>query len=371
MVMAFHFFLVTQPLSTSNRFEWAVDRVASFGWAGVDLFFVLSGFLITGILLDAKTSRLHYFRNFYARRCLRIVPLYYGYLIVMFGVVALFAASAEYRELQAAQGWFWLYLANMWYALHGGQAIDLYGTGHLWSLAVEEQFYLVWPAVVLMCRPRTLGYACAFVMLGSWASRAAMAQSGAPLFTSFTFTLSRADGLAAGALLAVLIRHRPEVVARLALPLAVISAATFAATVVAQGGTPVFYPAMQTFGMVSLVVLFASVIALELIAHAGWLHRLLRARILRFFGKHSYALYVVHWPIATWLVWHVDLQHALPGVGDSLLPGRILFTATALVGSLILSVVTWHVVEQPCIRLKRHFPQAEERPSALVLARVA
>src|SRR5262249_2846553 len=124
------------------RESTAVGTILARGWMGVDLFFVLSGFLITGILLDSRGAD-GYFSSFYARRFLRIFPLYYGFLALWFLVLAYVFGSA-YSDLFARerQVWFWSYTAN-W-----GRPDELGALGHFWSLAIEEQFYLVWPLVV-------------------------------------------------------------------------------------------------------------------------------------------------------------------------------------------------------------------------------
>ena len=131
--------------------EWL--RFATIGWAGVDLFFVLSGFLITSILYDAKGPALAFFKNFYARRALRIFPVYYVLVVFMLFLLPWIipgeeAASAKLRDNQL---WLWFYLRNI-QSLADFQSLIGTGhlVGHLWSLAVEEQFYLVWPMVVLL-----------------------------------------------------------------------------------------------------------------------------------------------------------------------------------------------------------------------------
>ena len=151
MVMAFHFAWVQPPRSLPAKL---FVFVGSFGWAGVDLFFVLSGFLITGILLDSK-SEPYYFRNFYARRILRIFPLYYSVLLVTLVVLPHFVSydTPELTALLRSQAWLWLYSANVSVAVEHGHWLwnaDWLRLGMLWSLAVEEHFYLVWPLLVFV-----------------------------------------------------------------------------------------------------------------------------------------------------------------------------------------------------------------------------
>jgi len=125
------------------------------GWIGVQLFFVLSGFLITGNLLDTRGSA-NYYRAFIGRRALRILPLYYGVLLVTFVLVPLLGSMPEkLQETAPNQVWLWTFLLN-WSAPYGHTVV---GFGHFWSLAVEEQFYLLWPFVVARCGPRQVGRA--------------------------------------------------------------------------------------------------------------------------------------------------------------------------------------------------------------------
>ena len=130
-----------------------LDALFWYGWTGVDLFFALSGFLITGGLLDALGSR-GYYRDFYIRRALRIWPLYYAVLVAVFVVAPAVApaacSSAEYRRAAGVQGWLWLGSPQVPTSVTGEATLragwaDLV---HLWSLGVEEHFYLIWPIVV-------------------------------------------------------------------------------------------------------------------------------------------------------------------------------------------------------------------------------
>ena len=122
---------------------------AHVGQTGVDLFFVLSGFLITGILLDTRNHP-RYFINFYGRRTLRIFPLYYGiiFLTLFLPMIVRMIVGEPVTEHQRNQWWLWLYLTNVGVFL----GVDVPAM-HFWSLAVEEHFYLVWPAVVYILSP--------------------------------------------------------------------------------------------------------------------------------------------------------------------------------------------------------------------------
>ena len=157
----------------------------SFGQSGVDLFFVLSGFLITSILLKARPEDWGEVRKFYVRRSLRIFPLYYGYLIV----ATIFGAGVT--------GFYWVYLQN--YRIAMGAPMG--EVGHFWSLAVEEQFYLVWPFVVLFLPRRHLVKALWLMLGGCILCRTVLVTTSH--VDVFYLTLTRLDGLCGGALLAV------------------------------------------------------------------------------------------------------------------------------------------------------------------------
>jgi peptidoglycan/LPS O-acetylase OafA/YrhL len=130
--------------------SWFVE----LGQRGVDLFFVLSGFLITGILFDAKGKE-HYFHNFYVRRALRIFPLYYGALASAIFVLPWMSdsLSESLRLAVDAQAWLWLYGANILQSVRGQWCLG--PLNHFWSLAIEEHFYLAWPAVIYFTSRRT------------------------------------------------------------------------------------------------------------------------------------------------------------------------------------------------------------------------
>src|SRR5579863_9160491 len=189
----------------ARRLGGVVDAALNAGWLGVDVFFVLSGFLITGILLDARGDEAQpsegYFLRFYARRALRIFPLYYLFL-----AVTIFIARPP---MPHGTWWYWSYTSNVLIARHGWPE-GLWETGHLWSLAVEEQFYLVWPAIIAWTPRRRLPVLCVAIIVGAIAVRIALIHQGAAL-GAYVLTPARADTLAVGAALAIALRSGPRV----------------------------------------------------------------------------------------------------------------------------------------------------------------
>ncbi|MBI5083418.1 MAG: acyltransferase, partial [Acidobacteria bacterium] len=143
--------------------------ILGLGWTGVQLFFVLSGFLITGILLDTRSCS-NYFSSFWMRRTLRIFPLYFLALSVfLVAAPAVLPVPKEALPPAADQVYYWTYLNN-WIPM-GEEGRLVHVLGHFWSLAVEEQFYLVWPVVVWLVPPRMLLRGCAVACLLILAAR--------------------------------------------------------------------------------------------------------------------------------------------------------------------------------------------------------
>src|SRR5580700_619224 len=172
------------------------------GWMGVDLFFVLSGFLITGILLDTKLSE-GYLKNFYARRCLRIWPLYYSVIFFMFVVLPFLSRSEGHIIFEKSSPW-WaypLFLQNFLISPISTAAAGALGV--TWSLAIEEQFYLVWPWIVKFCSYAQLRRIGIAVICLSPVLRFYLARHHIDLYTN---VFCRLDGLMAGAFLAFVVR---------------------------------------------------------------------------------------------------------------------------------------------------------------------
>src|SRR5215467_12324847 len=194
---------------SSNYASLHLDGIFANGWMGVDLFFVLSGFLITGILLDTKQSA-GYFKNFYARRCLRIWPLYYSSIFLMFVIIPFLRPSDGHTIFQRSGPW-WpypFYLQNFFVPNPAGAAGLL---GVTWSLAVEEQFYLVWPFIVRSCPNAVLRRIAIGIICFSPILRILLSSQGVNLYSN---TFSRLDGLMAGSLIATIIRSSDFVPSR-------------------------------------------------------------------------------------------------------------------------------------------------------------
>lgn len=191
MVMVFHF---GSTIHTDNPILLLFKKLSFFGQTGVSLFFVLSGFLITRILLSSKTEK-NYFLNFYIRRGLRIFPLYYLYLFIYFFIVPLIEHTTIAPLSQ--QIYHWVYLQNFAITFHWNYA----GPLHFWSLAVEEHFYLFFPLIIYLFKERSIIFSLIIIIVLAFITRLILVHHA---FETFYFTLARMDDLAIGAVLAIL-----------------------------------------------------------------------------------------------------------------------------------------------------------------------
>ena len=356
MVIVYHAAQFAPHNTVETALIWAVD----FAWSGVDLFFVLSGFLITGILLDTTDSP-QYFSSFYGRRALRIFPLYYAILLLYFHVAVPLAHAAGYwpEITSQGEGWFWVYLTN-WQAAVGHEYKNI---SHFWSLAVEEQFYLVWPAVVYVVPRTRLRWICVAMMGAALVLRyILMNRNGAWVFA----TPLRMDTLATGALVAILVRDRLSVPKlKRWLRLGVVASCMALAVVLylaREAWSPTDYrtPYVRTFGLTLLCLIFAS-----LVAHCGLgsggkgaICRMMRARPLAFLGKYSYGIYVLHL-FVTYYSLRVE-KVLLDRLGTTwALPLAFCSLAVTLMVSSTIAVISWNLLERRCLKTKRYFPYLE------------
>ncbi len=338
------------------------------GGTGVDLFFVLSGFLITGILLEAR-NEVHFFRNFYARRFLRIFPLYYGVLaFILIGLSVapflLHAGSPVLKQVHDAWGgqpWLWTYTTNIAQALGVG---GFQSTHHFWTLAVEEQFYMVWPLGVFLFPRRLLIWVCVGLIAVAWCFRVFFQASHPGSFAVYVLTPCRIDGLAIGSLLACAMESgwilRLVGPAKIVLP--VTAAAIFLRVVHVPPGLAW---AMLHSTFYSMVVLFFGAVMVLALTRAQNARPLGKAgRFLATVGRYSYGIYVIHG------VLFFAYRKVLPW--DRVAAGLhapaiavLLYIAIGFLWSFGLAYASWHLYEKHFLKLKRYFPQARSFTTTL------
>jgi peptidoglycan/LPS O-acetylase OafA/YrhL len=338
----------------ARRVGGVVAAALNAGWLGVDVFFVLSGFLITGILLDARGDAAQpargYFQRFYARRALRIFPAYYLFLaaVILIGR----------PPMPHGSWWYWSYLPNVLIARHGWPD-GTWDTGHLWSLAVEEQFYLVWPAIIAWTPRRRLPAFCLVVIVAAVALRVVLLQHGAGL-AAYVLTPARADTLAVGAALAIALRSGPRARAAFGRVAPTIGAAAVA-VLGALFVTHQLDHRLTTGGLVlgSLAATLVTAACIGRIGSPGWTRQVLEWGPLVSFGTYSYAIYLVQLPlrgaIDYWFGGQFAAWPAVLGVGvEAVLLGG---------GSWCVAWVSWRLIERPILSLKRYVPMPSPRQS--------
>lgn len=321
----------------------------TLGWTGVQLFFVISGFLITGILLDTKGEP-HYARNFYVRRGLRILPAYYLTLAVVVAWQLLFVGPAS--------GWAWyaFYGQNYLLGVSGFHQSFPWAMNHTWSLAVEEQFYFVWPLVVLLLSKRALSRLVVILLVAAPVLRLTILLATGNQHLTYTPLPMQVDALAIGGGLALLFRSSvPDRTLRRLLNVMLLVGLAAAAVLVAF-----FYSSSAASWALrmpnvllqsSLAVLFGGLVGSAALGRRG-LDVLLSNRPTRYVGRISYGLYLYHFPMF-WI---------LPALWPRLLPWdyesfpRPVQIIILLGATLLAAAVSWRFIESPLLRLKKRFP---------------
>jgi peptidoglycan/LPS O-acetylase OafA/YrhL len=344
IVVAFH---TGGGAQSSNPIGRAIGLTLKVGWSGVTLFFVLSGFLITGILWDSKGAE-HWWRNFYVRRVLRISPLYYGSLLLVLVISGVFRnAPGGWRGL-----WIYaLYLQNIPWIVDTGAGLRPLPLTHFWSLAVEEQFYLAWP--LLLYKLKTFAqvkHVCLAIFLSSIAFRCAVWMMSPQPEAYNGFLLSRAGELALGGYLAMRLRDGSwNSLERIAPYLTVGSLLGFVAVCAPSHIYELTNIACATAGLALITVFYAGLIVLAL--GDGLVHRAMGVAWLRWVGGISYGIYVFHvllLPVYAWiaeaLVPHAGRIEAIA------VRGVVTWVVTALVAWL-----SYRYFEAPILGLWRYF----------------
>jgi peptidoglycan/LPS O-acetylase OafA/YrhL len=361
-----------------------------WGWTGVNIFFVLSGFLITGILFDTRDDR-HRARNFYVRRTLRIFPLYYGIFVLVL-------LTQHVMHWQQRSIWWlaWpLYLGN--FLRYLSPAAGVFGTpqqtaadaqlrtprdpyqglflGHFWSLCVEEQFYLLWPWIVFKARSRrTLLWICGVVVVFDPLLRVLL-QHTAPRWMLQEELLYRAtpfqlDSLLLGGLIGLLWRgaHRD----RLVLIARVVAACAAVLTLVYLVHTINFsdpywgrnyqYPKWPFTWGLSFVNIFAAALILCVLRPSGLLYRFFCLRPLRWIGRISYGAYVLHDIPHYWYSYvyartgNIMERHVNASLGSMQIEhARLLMPVLALASTLLLAWLSFRFFESPFLNLKERW----------------
>jgi peptidoglycan/LPS O-acetylase OafA/YrhL len=363
LVFFFHYL----PRNSHNPLSW----LASVGWSGVDLFFVLSGFLITGILYDTRKAT-NFFKVFYARRALRLFPLYFFAVSIVLVVAVLLHTPMSWKAIP-----FYIYGANLMLPLRDGAPnfTPYFNCIHFWSLAVEEQFYSLWPLVVFfVLRRKTLMQICAGGILGALVFRVVLTHVGVSTWILYTELPARMDSLLAGAMLALALRGpRPDAWLKRTRLYSVIAVCGLILILLFIRARTLFFDssAMTSWGYSMIAGIYVCVLALALVPGTV-ANRVGRASVLRFFGRYSYGLYVWHdlpSPIcATWQAWFIRNIHPL-------VVGQMVYAFAMLALFTAVAVASYHLLELRFLKMKSHFryanPKAESADVAMPKLQIA
>jgi peptidoglycan/LPS O-acetylase OafA/YrhL len=355
LVISFHYFLLND--SVRARDANPLLQLFQLGWIGVDVFFVLSGFLITGILLATKGAP-RYYLNFMARRVLRIWPLYILTLLGLLYILPLVLGSvpSQLESMKAHQLWFWLFGANWLFASQGG--FEQTAGGYYWSLAVEEQFYVFWPFVVLLLSNRAIVRTCVLLMGISLLSRLVLLKMGVSGSTLYVVTFARMEALAMGSAIAVISRDASgfDALRRWTGIAAVLGVATVLAVWLIDGGFYFWDKAMAAVGYTAIPLLGACALVRAVKPAPGGVYgRILRTPFLVTSGKYSYALYLFNVPIAT--VVHQAAFELLPPPSSPIAFGLrfAAFCVIAFAVAWVAAAISWRLIESRILTLKKHF----------------
>jgi peptidoglycan/LPS O-acetylase OafA/YrhL len=311
----------------------SVHYASLWGWAGVNLFFVLSGFLITSILLEAR-EKPRYFRNFYGRRVLRIWPVYLLVLVVVYLNAPWFIGPAIAAAVKSAPWLAYIFFVQNLFHLALPPAI-----GPTWSLAIEEQYYFLWaPMVRFLRRPWMLAAVLVAALIASPVLRLANLR-----WITLTHTLIHLDGIALGSLLALgLYTLTCSRRAWLGIGLAAMLLG-FCATATIAGGTAFLDSALALAFAGAMLAAVASTGARNPVSVA------LRRGPLAFYGRISYGLYMTHIIIFIYFGWF-DARMDRYGI-----PGNLAVVAFRLAASTAAATVLWYAFESQMLKLKRYF----------------
>jgi len=345
LVLIDHFWL--------EGFSYAIFQLGNMGWIAMDSFFVMSGLLITGILLDSR-EKPNYFSTYYARRSLRIFPLYYAVLLVWWAIGRFTNYGLDAANMLQNWGsplWFVFYAGNLREAAVGFPP-KLLGYAPLWSLQVEEQFYLLFPlAVFLLRRDHLRRLLITAIVLSPILRVAGYLWQPTNPFLQYVQLPTHCEGIALGALIAIRLRRGPWRISRplLAAATAVLLAIAAAGSVLSTWGTrnQAWGSNWDRLAGYSVSSLGCACLVLWLVCYRGSAYtRWLRIPPFRYLGKISYGVYMLH-PIALWIVIELSKKRIVHFHKDD---WRYVAAATIL--SLAFAAISWHFFESPLLKLK-------------------
>jgi peptidoglycan/LPS O-acetylase OafA/YrhL len=333
-------------------------QITYIGWVGVDLFFVLSGFLITRILLSTKANK-HYFKNFYLRRILRIFPLYY-LSILLFLIVERILSLPSGMTFSHYLAIYLIYFQNLLFFQKQDQSLGYSILNHFWTLSVEEHFYILWPWLVFYFKEKYLLLAIVLIIVGSKILSLILLHQGMSWVAIYTFSFVRFETLAMGAMVAILINYRIKLVERYTkwiFTLSCIAILTFFGYYILKNGNlSVLNPGeglllSQSFILSLIGFFFSSILVYSLTKNK--FENFLSSKPLIFFGKYSYGIYVYHYPVYSLTAYYFHLNSANPLFFNW--PVEILISIVCSFVAAGIAYVSYNYYEKYFLNLKSKF----------------
>lgn len=327
-----------------------IDKYFFFGWLAVDLFFVLSGFLITDILLNTVENK-NFLRNFYFRRILRIFPLYYLFLIIFLIVLPQLNIKADLKYYTDNQIWIWTYLQNWLYIFKDPNTNTL---NHLWSVAVEEQFYLLWPLVILLLRkPKYLLIFISLLLVATLGLRLWIwlnHLSGFAYYNLYTFT--RIDGICIGCMVALLLKINPTFLKKYTWGVVLFFAIMNFAFFFINRQYQFSFPYLALVGYTTFAMMLGLLVNQAITKETRLINFIFNIRLLKFFGRISYGFYLFHWPVYLMCSSYISSRAII--IYDEWLTRF----AVSVIATLIAIVISWfsfNYFEKYFLKLKVKF----------------
>jgi peptidoglycan/LPS O-acetylase OafA/YrhL len=325
------------------------ERIFGIGWLGVDVFFVLSGFLITGVLLKGR-SRTHFWKDFYIKRGLRILPVF----CLVFGITLLFITPPSKKILLA-----YVFFAANWTVLRHAEIMPL---NHVWSLAVEEQFYFVWPGFVRRFSTETLFRLLVLVVLFTSLFRIILVLRGVDGYIPYKITPTHVDGLAIGAIIAlmpVLDRQRAFLHRNFKAILFISVGIWGGAFVIFKGNFLAWNARATVFSIPATIV----ITGLAIIASVDGtlvprVQALLSNPLIGWFGRRSYAIYLIHEPLDQMAQYLIGRMAFRSWKNEALIDA--IYTVIVVGVSLALAEISWRLIERRCLALAARLTTGHE-----------
>ena len=343
LVLLVHF----GPHASIGSLLWKIE---SIGWIGVDLFFVLSGFLITGILLDTREEKLYY-KNFYLRRALRVFPLYYVVIVLGLAIQIAWHDESIIHNLYETS-WFVVYLGNIHAVFKNHPPLATF-LGPFWSLQIEEQFYLIFPFLVRNLRQKALFWmlVCVVVLSGPLRWGLYLLSPHRELL-QYTTLPCRMDGLALGALLALRVRMSQWRIRPATVTLGAAGLLSGLFIYLSWGGYVWSSPRIRTFGYSIAALAFASALLWVLRFRGGWQTGWLRIAPLQYLGKISYGIYLLQ-ALIFMLIRKISTHFGIKSFVESDWHSTTWTHFLLLVVIIVLSAsLSWCFLERPISKLK-------------------